>query len=153
IASAANLTSFGGFCFSSEQPENDELNDCSSCEFAPSATQYPKATLACGTDPTMNIRRTERREMKLLLDLIDSKTVNGTGCLSENIAISYGALYNRIATMPSGTSEGQTGETGIGGSAIGTAVSSIDAFSIMDVLKAITPSNNPSTAERYKVWA
>lgn len=150
-ADVANLANFNGYCASFNDPSTDNLNNCQSCEFQPNLASYPKP-ITCGVDPHNNVRRTECRALKTLIDLIDDKPVNGTGCLSESVNLSYAQLINYLTSMPTGngTTEGSTHENTIGGTAIGTASSTIDAFTMMDFLKSIP---GVTESQKYIVWA
>jgi hypothetical protein len=146
-----DFVDFNGYCSSFNDPSDDILNNCQSCEFQPSLTSFPKP-LTCGVDPHNNIRRTECRAMKMLIDLIDDKAVNGLECLSETVNLTYAQLLTYLTAMPdgNGTTEGSVHENTIGGTAIGTALSPVDAFTMMDFLKSIP---GVTEAQKYRVWA
>lgn len=149
IASAANLSDFIGFCYSTLQPIAEANNDCTVCEFPPNATQYINPD-SCGTDPHRTTQRTECRVMKMLLDMVDVKAINGPACLSETGAVSYAALWDVATTRGGGTLEGQTHESATGESgSFGTVSQSGYAFSIFDILSALPLSN----ANKYAIWA
>lgn len=132
---------------------NDDVKSCTdACEFDPSLTSYPQP-LECGTDEHNYIRRTRCKNLRVLVDLVDTVSQNGAGCLAESAQVTYAQLVKGLVSFPQGTGEGQVGETQVGGTSVGNALFARDAFGIMDLLKQLNTQGNLTVTNAYASWA
>lgn len=142
------------YCFASDQPAGDTLNDCAACEFAPSNSEYPVFTHETYC-PSRAPAWFECRGLKMLIHLIDSHNGNEVGCLADNTSLPFWRVYDVATSTVPGNGEGQwpdlertfSGDTRL--NSPGNAIHSNEALTLMDIINRM-----PLTAaQKYRTWA